>query len=212
MPSAHKRRKLARQKRRNSQLYRFITRLFTFPLVLVLAVPIILVAGSTVVVAQNEENDAFCASCHTQPESTFFQRAQAGAAVDLASDHRSHSTKCIDCHSGSGLTGRMAAISLGAKNGLALLTRTDIQPAPLTIAIGDSNCLKCHPNTEAETDFDHHYHAFLLRWKAVDPTAANCVDCHTAHLTDGDSTQAFLNTQRTEAVCQHCHSVLGGGG
>jgi predicted CXXCH cytochrome family protein len=212
VPSSHRRRKLARPKHRNNQIYTHISKLFTFPLILVFIVPIFLAAGSMGFVAQKEENDSFCASCHTLPESTYYQRALAAAAVDLASSHTSHSTKCIDCHSGQGLMGRISAISLGAKNGLSLITRTDIQPAPLTVPIGDANCLKCHSNTETETDFNHHFHAFLLRWQAVDPTAAKCVDCHSAHTLDGDSTQMFLNTQRTEAVCQRCHSVLGGGG
>ena len=101
---------------------------------------------------------------------------------------------------------------LGAKNGIALVTKTDIQPAVLTIAIGDGNCLKCHSGTESETDFNHHFHAFLPRWQALDSTAAMCVDCHSAHTTDGDSTQVFLNSPRAEAVCQRCHSALGAGG
>jgi predicted CXXCH cytochrome family protein len=212
VPSRYRRRKLARPKPRTRLISKQISRFFTFPLMLVFIVPIVLAVGSIGVVAQKEENDSFCASCHTQPESTYYQRAMASAAVDLASSHTSHSTKCIDCHSGPGLFGRISAISLGAKNAIALITRTDVQPAPLTVPIEDSNCLKCHSNTLAETDFNHHFHAYLLRWQAVDPTAAGCVDCHSAHTDDGDSTQMFLNTQRADAVCQRCHSVLRSGG
>jgi predicted CXXCH cytochrome family protein len=211
VPSSHRRRKLAKPIRRAPLISKQITRFFTFPLILVFIVPIVLAAGSMGVVAQKEENDSFCASCHTQPESTYYQRSLA-AAVDLASSHTGHSTKCIDCHSGEGLSGRVSAISLGAKNAIALLTKTDIQPAPLTVPIGDGNCLKCHSNVLTETDFNHHFHAYLLRWQSADPNAARCVECHSAHTPDGDSAQAFLNTQRTEAVCQRCHSVLGGGG
>ena len=212
MPSRN-RRKLAKPIRRPpNQVYKRISKFFTFPLLLVFIVPVFLAVGSIVFVAQKEENDAFCASCHTQPESTYYQRALAAGAVDLASSHVSHSTKCIDCHSGHGLLGRLSAIALGGRNALALITKTDIQPAPLTVPITDSTCIKCHSNTESETDFNHHFHAYLLRWQAVDPNAAKCVDCHSAHNTDGDSSQMFLNTQRAEGVCQRCHSVLRSGG
>ena len=213
MPSKHQRRKLAEQQRRNRKISRLIARYFRFPFMLIFIIPLILVAGSFGVAAQQEENNSFCASCHTQPESTYYQRAIAAAAVDMASNHQTtHSTKCIDCHSGSGLSGRLSAIAMGAKNAFLFYSKNDVQPAPLTVPIDDTHCVKCHAATRAETDFNHHFHAYLLRWQAVDPTAAKCVDCHSAHTTDGDPAQAFLNTARAEAVCQRCHSVLGGGG
>jgi predicted CXXCH cytochrome family protein len=213
VPSRHQKRKLAEQQRRKRLINRLISRFFRFPLMLVFIVPVVLFAGSFGVAAQQEENNAFCASCHTQPESTYYQRSLTSAAVDMASNHQTtHSTKCIDCHSGNGLSGRLSAISMGAKNAFLFYTKTAIQPAPLTNPIDDGNCIKCHSSTLAETDFNHHFHAFLVRWQTVDPTASKCVDCHSAHTIDGDPTQAFLNTQRAEAVCQRCHSVLGGGG
>ena len=57
----------------------------------------VIAGGGFLFAAHTEENDAFCASCHTQPESTFYQRAQA-AAVDLASSHHAKNTpvKCIE--------------------------------------------------------------------------------------------------------------------
>jgi nitrate/TMAO reductase-like tetraheme cytochrome c subunit len=64
-------------------------------------------------------HDQFCASCHTQPESIFFQRSTGALAVDLASFHTTQKTRCIDCHSGPGLFGRMQAELLGARNASA---------------------------------------------------------------------------------------------
>jgi predicted CXXCH cytochrome family protein len=166
--------------------------------------------------ASMEEKDSFCASCHTQPESTFYQRSLNAASasatmVDLASAHTTKATKCIDCHSGGGITGRMEAFFVGGGDLIHFVTHTDIQPAPLLYPIQDGNCLKCHGATEATQDFNRHFHAFLPRWQAVDPNAARCVDCHTAHNTDGDPGIAFLNQDHTTAVCTRCHQVLRGG-
>src|SRR5512137_741659 len=65
--------------------------------------------------ATQESHDQFCASCHTQPESTFVARSTS-TSVDLASHHTTQNALCIDCHSGQGIAGRMSAELMGAKN------------------------------------------------------------------------------------------------
>jgi predicted CXXCH cytochrome family protein len=176
------------------------------------AVVLVLVIGGFGFAMGMEERDPFCASCHTQPESTFFQRSQAGNAVDLASMHHTKDIKCIDCHSGVGASGRVNAMLLGARNAAALITHTARQPAPLTVPIRDANCLKCHQEAvSGQPDFNNHFHLFLPRWKAADPNAASCVTCHTSHATDGEAQIGYLNRAKTEAVCQRCHQALGEG-
>jgi predicted CXXCH cytochrome family protein len=159
-----------------------------------------------------EERDSFCASCHTQPESTYFQRTQV-AAVDLASQHHaSATTRCIDCHSGPGFTGRAGAIALGARDLTAWVTHTDQQPAPLTVPVSDATCLKCHGDVVTTRNFNRHFHAFLARWQSVDNNAATCVSCHGGHTTDGQANLAFLQADRTQQVCDSCHQSNGGRG
>lgn len=172
-------------------------------------------SGGFLVAAHMEDDDTFCASCHTQPESTYVSRAQAGQPTDLASYHTGAGdtpTKCIDCHSGSGVPGRAAAMTLGAFDLVSYLTGNARQPAPLTNPISDANCLKCHADTAATRDFNRHFHRFLSQWQAADPQAGTCVSCHTGHATDGDPTLVFLNEQHTVAVCERCHAVAGEGG
>ena len=60
-----------------------------WPWLLVIAIPVIVVflgASSGVVAMQFENHDDFCASCHSEPESTYVQR-EAAAPTDLASFH-----------------------------------------------------------------------------------------------------------------------------
>jgi len=172
---------------------------------------ILLTVGGFTFAAVQEQRDPFCASCHTQPESTFFQRASAAQAVDLASAHTPKDTRCINCHSGPGLTGRVNAELLGAHNALLWYTGKAVQPAKLTSPIGDENCLKCHQEVTGQRARNNHFHGFLARWQANDLRAGTCVSCHSGHATDGDSQTQFLNVARTEQVCSACHQALGGG-
>jgi nitrate/TMAO reductase-like tetraheme cytochrome c subunit len=187
----------------------------------VVALPV----GGFAFAATQESHDAFCGSCHTEPESTYLERSTAAQPVDLASYHTTQTTRCIDCHSGKGIGGRMGAELMGAGNAVKWYSGTAVQPAPLTRPIGDGNCLKCHEqvtdrgyvpknNTlrsqgEGDEAPNGHWHVFLPRWQSRDTHAATCVSCHTGHATDGNVQILYLNEQHTEAVCDSCHQVLG---
>lgn len=163
--------------------------------------------------ASRETHDSFCASCHTQPESTFYQRSITNPPVDLASAHKAEQTRCIDCHSGIGVFGRMGAELLGAHNALAFYTRTAVQPAVLTKSIGDANCLKCHQDVTAQApEINNHFHVFLFRWQAADPNAAHCVSCHGGHTTEGSADTRFMSDATVRPQCEACHQALGEGG
>jgi predicted CXXCH cytochrome family protein len=175
------------------------------PLVIISIVLVLIISSSFLYAGHMEENDLFCGSCHTQPESTYLGRALAGSAVDLASIHHSKSVKCIDCHAGAGITGRIGGIIQGAGNLFAYITHTGTQPAVLKTPFADSDCIKCHEETIYNQQNSQHYHLFLPRWQAADPNAARCVSCHTTHTTDGDASIQFLEVNRTQDVCQQCH-------
>lgn len=175
-----------------------------------LAVILLLAVGGFIVAATVEENDSFCASCHTQPESTYYERSQSSTLSDLAGYHHTEDIKCIDCHSGEGIGGRINAIFMGANNAFKFYTGTAIQPARLNVPIQDGNCLKCHARVTQTRTEQTHFHYFLPQWQARDPNgAAHCVSCHSAHTTDGQANLVYLNVARTEAVCQRCHNALG---
>jgi predicted CXXCH cytochrome family protein len=176
--------------------------------IIVVGLGIVAAGGAFAFGAYQEEHDPFCASCHTQPESTFYQRSIATAPVDLASSHTGQKVRCIDCHSGAGTGGRMAAEMMGARNAYLYFTGQAAQPAPLTQPIGDENCLKCHDQVTTQQTQNNHFHVFLARWQAADPNAGTCVSCHGGHSTDGSADLQFLNQQQTELVCNACHQVL----
>jgi predicted CXXCH cytochrome family protein len=178
-------------------------------LLIVGLVGLLLAGGGFAFAATQEANNSFCASCHTQPESTFYQRSVDAQPVDLASYHNAKKINCIDCHSGDGLGGRLQAELLGAHNALAFYTGTAVQPAVLTQPLGDQNCLKCHQVVTKQTARNNHFHGFLARWQSVDAKAGRCVSCHNGHTTDGTAQNRFQNTVRSRAVCDACHAKLG---
>lgn len=175
-----------------------------------LVVVVLLTGGSLAAATQIENSDAFCASCHTQPEREFYQRSLA-APVDLASTHTAKQVDCIQCHSGPGAAGRLQAISTVAAPDLVhYLTSNYHDPAVVTVPISDDNCLKCHADVSASRNFNNHFHAFLPQWQQLAPdSAATCVDCHQAHVTDGMPDVAFLQEAHTSAVCERCHTLAG---
>lgn len=184
---------------------------FVIPMWMIIAGASLLGLGTSgyVVTARMEENDAFCASCHSEPETTYYQRNMDTTPVDLASAHHGKETRCIDCHSGAGIPGRIGGMVTGAGDLATWVTGTAKQPAPLTHPITDSHCLKCHQDVPRTQDFQRHFHAFLSQWQAMDSNAATCVDCHSAHTTDGSVNGKFLNDTRTRQVCESCHRAAG---
>src|SRR5690242_3829221 len=107
-------------------------RLKRWPVIAVVALFGLIVFGSLAFVGATalEEHDDFCASCHTVPESTYFQRATTAISntnvtiADLASYHyRQAQDKgqptfgCIECHRGdSSLTERIQTLALGGQD------------------------------------------------------------------------------------------------
>jgi NapC/NirT cytochrome c family, N-terminal region len=178
--------------------------------------------------ANQEQHDSFCASCHTQPETTFYQNSTAAQPVDLASFHTTRQTRCIDCHSGAGLLGRVRAELIGARNAAKWYSGTAVQPAVLTFPIGDGNCLKCHqavtqrgfvPQEQITVPGSQsgegegggrsgHWHQFMARWQAAAPNAGTCVSCHGGHTTGAAAQSGFMNAQNVQDTCNACHQVL----
>jgi len=195
---------MSKQNNRPSNKFRWVTRI-----VIAVALVLVFAASALAFGAHLENNDAFCASCHTQPETTFVERTTA-PAVDLASAHTPEQVGCIHCHSGTGMPGRLSAMELGARDLAAYAGGSYPQPSKLKHPIPDENCLKCHDKISTGNNFENHFHILLPRWQKFDPQgAATCVSCHSAHTTDGMPSLNWLNKERTVAQCNNCHRVMG---
>ena len=137
---------------------------------------LVLAVGGALTVSRLEERDSFCISCHTLPEVTYFDRAQAASTgqtpyLDLSSAHYGLASssggqmdiRCIDCHRGNGGIGhRAVTLTLGARDTLIWLSgradptieRTDlVVPFLLTAA-----CAECHQDSLLVVGFNNHFH------------------------------------------------------
>ncbi len=174
----------------------------------------VLAIGGTGLALVLENQDAFCAACHTQPEQAFYEQSRQPSAATLAALHTQKQTACIDCHSGSGTLGRAVGLSQGAHDLFAYLSGTYNKPAVTTNPLGDDTCLNCHGDVVKERpgaalELNGHYHVFLTRWQSVDPNAAHCTTCHTAHSKGLESLQ-FMAQGQVARVCDDCHTALSG--
>ncbi|MBP8000382.1 MAG: hypothetical protein KA314_23805 [Chloroflexi bacterium] len=171
--------------------------------VLVILGGIILITFTgTSVAATLEEKDSFCISCHTEPETTYYERTLA-EPVDLASAHAHEDVGCIDCHSGAGVVGRVDAMSLGAKNVALYLTGNYQTPTQAETTIHTDHCTKCHADVLTEDGMINHFHTFTPQWG--EPTA--CVTCHPAHPTDGSPEASYTQDTVVQPVCAECHAL-----
>jgi len=166
-------------------------------------------SGGAVYGIQLENQDSFCASCHTQPETKYYQQSTATTATTLAAFHTQKQARCIDCHSGGGPFGRMAGLTQGSIDLLAYQSGNYHTPAVTFSRLGDDSCIKCHGDTVTRGGFNNHFHLYLRQWQAADSNAAGCVDCHVAHST-GDSKQQFVQNSAS-TFCNRCHQSLGRG-
>lgn len=184
-------------------------------LVLIIGVLLVAAIGLPFGAAEMENRDSFCASCHTEPESTYYARTlrPASAAGDLASYHAAEErTRCIDCHSGAGLAGRLQAQTLGARDAGAFILRIHRSPAITTRPLDDDSCLKCHGEILSDKEFDNHHHHLIPDWQQANPQVANtCVSCHTGHREDGTWAKPFLVADMVLPRCAACHADVAPG-
>lgn len=178
--------------------------------IIAIGLALITSVGGTAYALNLENHDAFCASCHTEPESKFYQNSLQTPSTTLAALHFQKNVRCIDCHSGSGVFGRLQGLEQGAQDLVAYESGNYHHPAITTNPLGDGACLKCHSDVTKNNSFNNHFHVFLAQWQSIDSNAAHCVDCHTSHSV-GQASQGYLTVATVQQECQACHAVAGRG-
>jgi hypothetical protein len=133
-----------------------------------------------VVASALEEHDSFCTSCHTVPETTYYNRAYlaldnptlavndlATAHYHLAQDGKKEPFACINCHRGdSSLGHRISTIALAGRDTITYVTgnenpqieKTNIRESWLPNAA----CVSCHtPLLMTVSGLNNHFHTLL---------------------------------------------------
>lgn len=183
-------------------------------IVVVIGAALLSISGISLALAL-ENQDSLCASCHTEPESKYYLQSTQANATTLAAYHAQKQTTCIDCHSGGGTFGRTVGLRQGAHDLMMYLSGNYHRPAITTNSLGDDSCTKCHDRTlttnriGASRAMNSHYHTYLPQWQAVDPQAAKCATCHTAHVPNLASLM-FMSQGKVSKLCDDCHTALSG--
>lgn len=178
--------------------------------------------GGTAVGLTLEENNEFCAQCHTQPEYDFWMRTQVvmknpHEVSDLATFHivpmaenknpQRPALTCISCHGGATLSDRLTTMfELGALDTIRFVADDFKQPAKLSHPLPDRYCLQCHQEDVEKQGFDNHFHN-KLEERGAPPLS--CTSCHLAHA-EADTLSKFVLRQAAYPQCNECHKQLGG--
>jgi len=191
--------------------------------IIIVTVLLVMGAGGLTTAIKLENRDSFCAACHTQPETSFYQRTQS-TPLDMASAHSQNTmaVRCIDCHSGAGAAGRIFSLKQGAGDLAAYISGNYLNPAVTTKPLGDRACTKCHTQpdidlTQANTSLvsksasHFHFNAYINEWLVREPKpAGSCAACHPAHDLQADEANAYLVNRLVQENCEACHAALSG--
>jgi hypothetical protein len=181
---------------------------------LVVTLGLLALAGGVGFVSHQEQNDQFCSSCHTQPESEYYARSLRAAAQQTAQDlasfhHRKKDIRCIDCHVGEGPVGRAQVVSIAAWDAFKYYAHIARQPAVIVIPVQNEACIKCHADDIRKPGFENHEHNVYFDPKLNPPEIA-CVHCHVSHR-PGAEQQAFEFRDAMLPRCEYCHQQTGRG-
>lgn len=176
------------------------------------AVGFVLMAGVYTAGVRLEANDRFCASCHVEPERTYYQASlEPDQATSLAAFHAGVRTRCIDCHSRRWIPGRLWAQLGGLQNLLAYRSGDYTNPNVTTRPVGDGGCSKCHSDLTWVSERPGHYHSPWLRrrWRAAGGPGNTCEACHPSHESIASTDDRFRDAGRIQAQCDACHDTTG---
>jgi hypothetical protein len=193
---------------------------------------VVIGVSSAITVSRLEENNTFCANCHTPLEVLYVrQAAQASpeSSPNLAAYHYAITThedpslgivNCVACHRGNnGLLHRAVALSLGATNTVKWLLGddgSDVAGHNRLEWLSNASCNRCHSNVISPREFENHFHFYLPEYNRdlrVRANAANrlyCSDCHVSHR-DIPQELDFLADEVVFPACKQCHVVWGRG-
>ncbi len=165
-----------------------------------------------------ERDNDFCNACHLEPGLPLhidirrdFDRRPA---VSLAGLHAAAARdggaerdfRCIDCHGGTGVHGRLRVKGLAAKDAFWYVVGRFEEPDAMRWPLWDEDCGKCHSAFDgghAEAWRTPRFHQLPVHNVEL---GVSCVECHRTHDRGGDPNAYFLYAPWVRTQCARCHS------
>jgi formate-dependent nitrite reductase cytochrome c552 subunit len=168
-----------------------------------------------------ERDNEFCVACHL-PDGT---RLHAGKREDLgdwppatlAAAHGMAGVRefdairpfrCIDCHGGTGVAGRVRVKILSAKDAFWYAVGRFEEPTAMRWPLEDADCRRCHARFDERgraAGVDPAFHELAVHNAEL---GVACVDCHLVHDEGGLADHDFLHPEHVRARCAGCHPEL----
>jgi hypothetical protein len=167
-----------------------------------------------------EQNDDFCNACHLGSGTPLHIaiRGDFGRIppVSLAAAHGSvpidgRPFRCIDCHGGASLPGRVRVKTLAARDLLWYVVGHFGEPTEMQSPLWDEDCQRCHPGFDepaSEAWETPRFHELPVHNVEL---GIACVACHGSHTDDGAPEAHFLSTSAVRGQCTLCHAEFGQG-
>jgi hypothetical protein len=163
-----------------------------------------------------QDND-FCNACHL-PSGVPLHRElrrdfDAPVPASLAAAHaraeaapRADGFRCIDCHGGVGLSGRLRVKLVSARDAAVWAFGTFEEPRGMRVPLLDADCARCHARFrpfEPASGRPRGFHQ--IGFHNADLGVA-CVECHAVHRPGADPAAHFVHAQPVRAQCARCHA------
>ncbi len=181
----------------------------------------LLLPGGWVLSDRLEEDNDFCNACHLEPGRPLHERIRQGfdarPPVNLASAHGLAGTearpdgslRCIDCHGGTGLAGRLRVKALAAKDAFWYVVGHFEEPDSMRWPLRDEDCTKCHADFSPASAGAEPFHSIPVHNARFEVA---CVECHVAHESGGNPQAYFMDASRLRPLCARCHPEFAEGG
>lgn len=165
-----------------------------------------------------EQDDDFCNACHLEPGLPLHLEIRRGfdarPPASLAGRHAAAGNRaredagfrCIDCHGGVSLAGRLRVKALAAKDAFWYGVGRFDEPSAMRWPLWDEDCTRCHARFDEERPRSWETPRFhQLAVHNVELGVA-CVECHEAHETGGAADVFFLRPACVRLQCARCHT------
>ncbi len=197
-----------------------------WPIIVVGSLVGLFMFGAIGFVSTLEEHDTFCISCHTVPETTYYNRAYIALDnpgelnADLSTDHYHLAQAknlppftCIDCHRGdSSLGHRISTLALGGRDAVIYVLGKE-NPAIEKTSIREgwlpnAACVNCHTETLLTLKgLDNHFHTHLPQAAVTLANGGTLKVPDTLGAKRADLLAIGLKTINTSLVCSDCHQA-----
>ena len=163
-----------------------------------------------------QDND-FCNACHLPSGAPLHRELRrdfdAPVPASLAAAHarvqappHPDGFRCIDCHGGVGLSGRLRVKLVSARDATVWAFGSFEEPSGMRVPLGDADCARCHASFRPFQPGSGRSRGFhQIAFHNADLGVA-CVECHAVHRPGGDPASHFVRAEPVRAQCARCHA------